>query len=776
MKNIDSVTVKALELTAPWASTADAQILRGKVLGGEVFCSFSQQEREEIWIQLQTFKGLIPSLYGFFEDIKLLEAWSNCLKWTICLSPRDTVSTALKDIFTGVNQDTGSALVQETETLFKTVSASFAYQRDLACRQLWAFAMRYHREIPRRSCGKDLLAKPMVMLNTAKLRELIDLANRLGFEPPAIRALQQYSRSQETPEATGNNRPMLVTDGPGETRRERCGMPHIQSYEEDRKFLFITHLHDDRNEQSEGITSFFRLRSVYMKFYGMPCDVIDTAIDSSSQQHLSTRINESQLSNFHPAQSISLERMNIDEEQPEVDVNMFVELEREQSQMRQQIEQEANTLREQEQGQGLQRQALELDQSTLETAKQEQSQMRQQIEQEANTLRDLEQEQGRQRQALELDQSTLETAKQEQVHIRQQLERDANTLRDLEQEQGRQRQALELDQSTLETMKQEQAQFRHKLEEDVSALRKLEQEQEQSHRKLAIDEKELINRQEKQNEQLLALVRQAREPVIQEQSQNQQQQGQLVQYESGTSLEQEERNMENLQRQGQDELADLETSSPSELRTQASYANQIIDEASADGFHEIHDDDGDRPQEEISPLKPSSEDDSLPRERSTSGEHPTGEYSTGEHSTSEERPTPEERPTGEHSTLIGEHQNSTGERSIEEHPTGEHPTGEHPTGEHPTGEHPTGEHITVEHPTLEGNPTPEDNLPQEEDQPKERHAKRGPDLEEIDDSEALQAQQIREGRKPLRNKFRRLSGYPLYRINYEGNTFIDDTE
>ncbi len=509
MKNIDSVTVKALELTAPWASTADAQIPHGKVLGGEVFCSFSQQEREEIWIQLQTFKDLIPSLYGFFEDIKILEAWSNCLKWMICLSPRDTVSTALKDIFTGVNQDTGSALVQETETLFKTVSASFAYQRDLACRQLWAFAMHYHREIPRRSCGKDLLAKLMVILDTAKLREMIDLANQLGFEPPEIRALQQYSQSQETPVATVNNKPMLITDGPGQTKRERCGMPHNQSYEEDRIFLFITHLHDDRNEQSEGITSFFRLRSVYMKFYGMPCDVIDTAIDSSSQQHLSTVINESQLSNFHSAQSISFEHMNIDEEQSlEVqqlalrtentfaqetlteeqqrqefpsDVNMFMELEREQPQMRQQTEQEANTLRELGQEQGRQRQALELDQSTLETAKQEQVHIRQQLEQNANTLRELEQEQGRQRQALELDQSTLETAKHEQVQIRQQLERDANTLRGLEQEQGRQRQALELDQSTLETAKQEQAQFRQKLEEDVSALRKLEQEQEQSH-------------------------------------------------------------------------------------------------------------------------------------------------------------------------------------------------------------------------------------------------------------------------------------------------------
>jgi len=735
MKNIDQVTVKALELTAPWASTADARILRGKVLGGEVFCSFSQQEREEIWIQLQTFKDLVPSLYSFFEDIKLLEAWSNCLRWMICLSPRDTVFTALEDVYTGVNQDTGSALVQETETLFKTVPASFAYQRNLARRQLWAFAMRYHREIPRRSSGKDLLAKPTVILNTAKLREMADLADRLGFESPEIRALQQYPRSQETAVATGNNRPVLVTDGPGETRRERCGMPYIQSYEEDRKFLFITHLHDDRNEQSEGITSFFRLRSVYLKFYGMPRDAVNTTIDSSSQ-HLSTLLNESQFLNSHSAQPISSltrdqirehEHMNIDEEQLEVeqtalrtenafvqetlteeqqrqefpsDVDMSMELEQE-TQMRQQTGQEANALG---------------------TANQEQVQTRQQLEQDADRLRELEQEQERQRQALELDQSALETAKQEQVQTRQQLERDANTLRELEQEQ---------------------AQSRQKLEEDASALRELEQEQERSHQKLAINAKEVTNRQEKQSKQLLALARQARELVIQEQNQNQQQQDlarkikrqrrlkkdqlkqerensnaeqralHLEQNEPGTSLEQEERNMEDLQRQGQDELADLETPSPLELGTQASYAHQIIDEAPADNFHEVYEDEvfedqaaGDQPQGEIPPLKPSPEDG----------------------------PTPEEHPTGEHSTSTGKH------------------------------------------PTPEEGPTPEDNLPQTQDQSKERHAKRGPELEEIDDSEALRAQQIQEGRKPLRNKFQRLSGYPLYRINYEGNTFMDGTE
>lgn len=76
---------------------------------------------------------------------------------------------------------------------------------------------------------------------------------------------------------------MLVTDGPEQTKRERCEMSHNQSYEENHKFLFITHLHDNRNEQSERITSFFRLRFVYMKFYDMPCNVINTAINSSSQ-------------------------------------------------------------------------------------------------------------------------------------------------------------------------------------------------------------------------------------------------------------------------------------------------------------------------------------------------------------------------------------------------------------------------------------------------------------------------------------------------------------
>ena len=34
--------------------------------------------------------------------------------------------------------------------------------------------------------------------------------------------------------------------------------------------MFISYLYNNRDEQGEGITYFYRLRSVYLKFFGMP--------------------------------------------------------------------------------------------------------------------------------------------------------------------------------------------------------------------------------------------------------------------------------------------------------------------------------------------------------------------------------------------------------------------------------------------------------------------------------------------------------------------------
>ena len=276
MKKVDQATVKALELTAPWASMLDAQSLSSKVLGGEIFSYFSQGEREAIWIRLQAFKGIVPSLFTFFEDVKYLEACADCLKWLVSLGPRDTVSTAYKKILTSETPGTDSALVQETESTFRRMTVGFADQNNLGYRQLCIFAMRYYRQIPKKPSGRAVLAKPAFTLDTTKLHEMADLADQLGFRSSEISALKQYSKPADAVMVIESGKPLLIMDGPGETKKERCGMPHIQNHEQDLKFLFITHLHDDRNEQSEGITSFFRLRSMYLKFYGIPglCDAV----------------------------------------------------------------------------------------------------------------------------------------------------------------------------------------------------------------------------------------------------------------------------------------------------------------------------------------------------------------------------------------------------------------------------------------------------------------------------------------------------------------------
>jgi len=84
--------------------------------------------------------------------------------------------------------------------------------------------MRYYREIPKKPSGKDLLAKPRPILDTTRLREMADLANHLGFESSEITALKQFPKSADPLIVRGNEKPTLVTDSPGEIRKDRYGM------------------------------------------------------------------------------------------------------------------------------------------------------------------------------------------------------------------------------------------------------------------------------------------------------------------------------------------------------------------------------------------------------------------------------------------------------------------------------------------------------------------------------------------------------------------------
>ncbi len=519
MAKVDQATVEALQFTAPWASTLDAKILRGKLLGGEIFYRFSQQEREGIWIRLQSFKGLVPSLFEFFENAKCLEAWADCLKWLVCIGPRETLSTAMNKIYTGINQSVDSALVQENETTFKSVPANSARRIDLGYRQLCAFAMRYHCEVPKKPSGKDLLAKPRAILDTTTSREMADLANCLGFESSEIAELKQFPKSADPTIIRGNERPALVTDGPGEPRKDRCGTPYVQNYEEDRKFLYITHLHDDRDEQSEGITSYFRLRSTYLKFYGMPDD-------SNPQHHLITATGELLSPAFRLTQSVNspredptrgAEHMEVDGEQTEdimmqdgkgegeeqrppfqaqgalaqeatiqrqkllSDAGELDKKEYEQEQYRQKLAEDASTLVEEEQRLEQKRQKLLSDASTLEKQEQQQELYRQQLVLNAGTIGEQEQEQEQRRQKLLSDINVLKRQEQEQEQYRQKLLRDASVFYEEDQEKEQQRQRLLSDVSTLENQEQE---FRQKLAGNADTFREREQEQERQRQKL----------------------------------------------------------------------------------------------------------------------------------------------------------------------------------------------------------------------------------------------------------------------------------------------------
>lgn len=117
--------------------------------------------------------------------------------------------------------------------------------------------MQYYCEISKKLSRKSLLTKSRVMIDTTKLCEMTDFANQLRFEFSEIAALKQYLKSEESVMITQNDKPLLITDNSDEARQKRCEMSHIQSYEENCKYLFINYLHDDKDEQTERITFFF---------------------------------------------------------------------------------------------------------------------------------------------------------------------------------------------------------------------------------------------------------------------------------------------------------------------------------------------------------------------------------------------------------------------------------------------------------------------------------------------------------------------------------------
>ncbi|KAH6670148.1 hypothetical protein B0J14DRAFT_112537 [Halenospora varia] len=418
MRRIDPATVKAIELRAPRASTKDAKILRSQLRGGKIFSAFSDHERDEIWSRLQMFEGLVPSLFTLFRNIPYLQLLADSVRRLIKVPRGKSIIDTLQRRFSGVNQEGSYIKVQITEDTFIRRPGTRVDQIDFGVRHLFAFAMRDYPYIPRELEKQNPLKKPRARADPAVLRRLADLASEVGFESPEISALKEHPNTGVTRDYPQSG-PILVTSGPGVALGDRCGTPRDRSYEEDRNFLFLDHLHDERQIQGEGITSFFVRKSVYLAFFGRPSRV-GTAANSmgdpprGSYQSLGDSAQDPIPDGSHRSQRQSMSQFQgtperLDQERLDQEMQQRLDQERLDQEMQQRLEQEERERRVRK----------KLDQERLAQAKVERKRrQRDQQEQEKLAQQRLDQERLDQER---LDQERLDQERLDQERVDQEM-------------------------------------------------------------------------------------------------------------------------------------------------------------------------------------------------------------------------------------------------------------------------------------------------------------------------------------------------------------------
>ena len=352
MRKVDEPTVKALELKAPGSSTLDAQTIQRQLGGAQIFSAFSDQDRSQILERLRRFKDLIPSLHTFFRNLCYWEACMDSMRHLITPPRGDTIFTAFEKQFTGVNQQEGQVRIQVDEANFIFAPGSTADQVELGYRQIVAFAMRHFWEIPRTPEGKDVLRKPRAKADKAVLRQYAELSIRLGFQSPEIEKLMENPPVSVSDVMQPSIKPSLVTSGPGEEVPQRCGLPKLEAFEEDRDSLFLHYLDNEQNERGEGVTSFFVRRSIYFEFLGRPRSTVAlNAVEREREREAIAQLErqaQTQQQHEEQEQEAQAQRREAREEQEREEQEAQAQREQEQAR-REREEQEQREREEQEQ-------------------------------------------------------------------------------------------------------------------------------------------------------------------------------------------------------------------------------------------------------------------------------------------------------------------------------------------------------------------------------------------------------------------------------------------
>lgn len=128
MRRLDPITLKEIELKAPGACEEDAKALYGRVISGKIFSNFNTQEREILWRELCsiTTECLVPSLFGFFENLKYWQGPVDAMKRLVSLQPRETIYSTLHREFLDPSESSRRYLIQVSRSRFKYIPCTSA--------------------------------------------------------------------------------------------------------------------------------------------------------------------------------------------------------------------------------------------------------------------------------------------------------------------------------------------------------------------------------------------------------------------------------------------------------------------------------------------------------------------------------------------------------------------------------------------------------------------------------------------------------------------------
>ncbi|KAJ5808839.1 hypothetical protein N7474_010108, partial [Penicillium riverlandense] len=308
---IDRKTVEELQQMAPCIEISDIQ---GLLFSGQVFSQFNEDERSQIWERLKTFKGLIPSLHGFFEDFKPFANWADCLfrLFTPLGERRFTVREEMAKMLTALNSNDIPCIVQTSEHTYRRMrNPSDCF--EIAYRQLWLYAMRYSPQMPPEPKRKNHKAKARsAPADEVVVSEMASLASRLGFRSPQIETLLKDSPDRliakrallkaRKPESFyyddsdldlsidqiigcfAKAKPSKSTERRSafmelaKDKKTRCGYSDERALQHDRPYLFLDYMH--ATDTPDTVTTLFVRRCMYLAFFG-PLPDFDMEVNNS---------------------------------------------------------------------------------------------------------------------------------------------------------------------------------------------------------------------------------------------------------------------------------------------------------------------------------------------------------------------------------------------------------------------------------------------------------------------------------------------------------------